>query len=124
MLINREKALSEIVRIGRLALNQEGETVDTIAMTETIKAAVEEIPAADVPGWVDANKEVPDTNRTVIVAKRLKNGRIEEGLGRYEQDATAYNPATGRNENRPTWVCAGNNNVIAWCELPELPEEV
>ena len=59
-----------------------------------------------VPQWIDASKDVPDTDRYVLCCTRTSQGRQNVVRGYY---------AGGR------WCCGMNSNVTHWMELPEVP---
>lgn len=61
--------------------------------------------------WINAKNLalVPDSDRYVLVCTETKKGSRQVKIG-------YYTPMTG-------WVVGMNNNVIAWMELPDPPEE-
>ena len=74
--------------------------------------------------WIKCTDRVPDTDRPVIAVKRLKSGRTDICIARCYAHWESYDHTAGRNVERgPYWVCGGNNNIIYWTELPEIPEE-
>ena len=58
-----------------------------------------------VPQWIDASKDVPDTDRYVLCCTRTAQGRQNVVRGYY---------AGGR------WCCGMNSNVTHWMELPSV----
>lgn len=59
--------------------------------------------------WVMVTDRVPDDERYVLCCTATKSGRKNMVIG-------YYSPQLER------WCCGMNSNVIAWMELPELPE--
>ena len=72
--------------------------------------------------WIDVNDRVPDTDRAVLAVKELKSGQRDICIARCYAKWERYDHVAGHNvECGPYWVCGGNNNIIAWMELPEMP---
>ena len=72
--------------------------------------------------WIDVNDRVPDTDRPVLAVKQLKDGRRDVCIARCYEKWERYDPTVGHNVPAgPYWVCGGNNNIIYWTELPEIP---
>lgn len=73
--------------------------------------------------WIDVNDRVPDTDRAVLAVKQLKNGTRNICIARCYEHWERFDPKVGHNVLAgPYWVCGGNNNIIYWCELPEIPK--
>lgn len=73
--------------------------------------------------WIKCSERVPDTDRPVIALKQLKSGRTDICIARCYAHWERYDHIAGRNVDAgPYWVCGGNNNIIYWMDLPELPE--
>ena len=73
--------------------------------------------------WIDVKDRVPDTDRQVIAVKELKSGRRDICIARCYEHWQSYDHIAGKNvEVGPYWVCGGNNNIVFWMELPEMPE--
>ena len=63
--------------------------------------------------WRNAAKEFPRDGLRVLCVKELKNGRRDMCFGTHWMDRPYDNG----------WITGGgNNNVIAWMTLPEIPE--
>jgi len=73
--------------------------------------------------WIKCIDRVPDTERNVLAVKQLKSGRLEVCIARCIPDYKHYDYVTKTHTVGPYWVCGGNNNIIAWMELPEIPAE-
>ena len=75
--------------------------------------------------WWNAKITQPETADYVICIKQLKNGRQEMCLGSFNRDALQWDPEKRDFVKGPgIWrTNGGNNNVIWWTELPEMPEE-
>ena len=74
--------------------------------------------------WISVQDQLPEDNVTVLAVKQLKNGRREMCLAYCIRNYERFNPETFRNEpSGPYWVCGGNNNILYWMPLPEMPEE-
>lgn len=76
-----------------------------------------------VSGWISVKDRLPEAEQTVLAVKRLKNGRREYALARCIPDWETKDFTTGKVTVGPYWVCGGNNNVIMWTPLPEMPED-
>ena len=74
-------------------------------------------------GWIDVNDQLPEDDKQVLAVKQLKSGRREICLAYCKAHWERYDPIAGHNvECGPYWVCGGNNNIIFWQELPEIPK--
>lgn len=72
--------------------------------------------------WINCADRVPDTDRPVLAVKQLKSGQRDICIARCLKHWERYDHTQGKNvECGPYWVCGGNNNIIYWCELPEMP---
>ena len=61
--------------------------------------------------WHDANVTKPKSGEQVLCVKRLKCGRKELCFGSWHEDLDRL------------ITSGGNNNVIFWMPLPEIPEK-
>lgn len=75
------------------------------------------------PGWISVKDMLPEDDRTVLAVKQLKDGRRDICIARCIPDYEHYDPDTKQHVRSPYWVCGGNNNIIYWMPLPEIPEE-
>jgi hypothetical protein len=73
--------------------------------------------------WHDAHLDPPESNTVVLAIKQLKNGTRDICLARCFRDYAWRNPATGVIITEDRWCCGGNNNIIYWMPLPEIPEK-
>ena len=75
-------------------------------------------------GWIDVNERLPESGESnVLAVKQLKDGRRDICIARCIPDYEHYDPDTKQHVRSPYWVCGGNNNIIYWMPLPEIPEE-
>lgn len=74
-------------------------------------------------GWISVKDRLPEDDRTVLAVKQLKDGRRGMCLARCIPDYECYDVATCSRIKRPYWVCGGNNNIIYWMPLPDMPKE-
>lgn len=75
------------------------------------------------PGWISVEERLPEDLVTVLAVKQLKNGRINICLARCIREYTFFDYTVGREVTEPRWVCGGNNNILYWMPLPDLPKE-
>lgn len=71
--------------------------------------------------WISVNDRLPESHVQVLAVKRLKSGREEITLAYCIPDWEITDPVTGRKKYGPYWVCGGNNNILWWMPLPEMP---
>lgn len=64
--------------------------------------------------WIKIEDGLPDQDRYVIVLKKLKNGIRRIDIGYLVEDYTC----------RLRWIVRGTAEIIAWCEIPEIPNEL
>lgn len=93
----------------------ERERDDLQEQNEELQKLNKELRCETTLKWVDAKKKKPIGDGCVLVAKRLKNGNISTEVARYDN---------GVDNDYFSWYCHGSDRIVAWCELPELPEEV
>ena len=79
--------------------------------------------ASIVSGWISVKDRLPEDDRAVLAVKQLKNGQRDMCLARCIPDSECYDIETGCIIKRPHWVCGGNNNIIYWMPLPDIPKE-
>lgn len=73
--------------------------------------------------WHDAKHELPPSHVTVLAVKELKSGLRQMGLAYCIPEWTTTDPWTHEKHTEPYWVCGGNNNIIYWMPLPEIPKK-
>ena len=74
--------------------------------------------------WISVEEALPkDGEKSVLAVKQLKDGRRDICIARCIPDYEHYDPDTRQRVRSPYWVCGGNNNIIYWMPLPEIPEE-
>lgn len=73
--------------------------------------------------WISCKDRLPDREITVLAIKQLKNGNRDYCLARCIPDWSYTDFATGKTCTGPYWICGGNNNVIYWMPLPDMPED-
>ena len=78
--------------------------------------------APTIGGWISAKEQLPPDDRLVLAVKQLKDGTRQICLAWCNLDHIAYDHQTKEQRREPYWVCGGNNNIIWWRELPEMPE--
>ena len=71
--------------------------------------------------WINVKDQLPENQDTVLIVKQLKSGQRQIGLGYCIREYAHHDYVTGENRIEPYWVCVGNNNVIFWMPLPEMP---
>ena len=74
-------------------------------------------------GWISVKDKLPEDQVTVLAVKQLKSGRRDLCLARFLREYESYDVSTHSKVKIPYWVCGGNNNIIYWMPLPEMPEE-
>jgi hypothetical protein len=80
--------------------------------------------APTIGGWISVKERLPENQVTVLIVKELKSGQRNIGLGYCIPEYKHHDYTTGEDRIAPYWVCGGNNNVIYWMPLPEMPKEV
>ena len=73
--------------------------------------------------WISVKDRLPENEKDVLLIKQLKSGQRNIGIGYCIPDYEFKNYATGESHRAPYWVCSGNNNVVYWMPLPEMPED-
>lgn len=73
--------------------------------------------------WISVRDALPETGVRVLAVKELKSGQRDLCLAFCITEYEQYNAETKQRIKRPYWVCGGNNNIIYWMTLPEMPEE-
>ena len=71
--------------------------------------------------WINVKDQLPENQDTVLIVKQLKSGQRQIGLGYCIREYAHHDYVTGEDRIEPYWVCGGNNNVIFWMPLPEMP---
>ena len=75
--------------------------------------------------WISVKERLPEDEQvSVLAVKQLKDGRRDVCIARCIPDWEYKDYTTGQTAKKPYWVCGGNNNIIYWQPIPELPEEV
>ncbi len=73
--------------------------------------------------WHDAALDLPKNHEQVLAVKQLKNGDRSLCLAYCITEYEHVNPITKEKVIEPYWVCGGNNNIIFWMPLPDIPGE-
>lgn len=73
--------------------------------------------------WIRVEDRLPEDDGTVLAVKQLKDGSRQICLAYCNLDWMYRDPVSGVTRHEPRWVCGGNNNIIWWQPLPEMPEE-
>lgn len=73
--------------------------------------------------WRNAAQEQPENGVLVLAVKQLKSGRRDYCLASCQQNYEFYDTARKELVKGPYWTCGGNNNIIYWMPLPEIPEK-
>ena len=73
-------------------------------------------------GWMDAKTDLPEDNVPVLAVKQLRNGSRVICIAFCKKGYKFYNPDTHDYYIAPYWTCGGNNNILYWMPLPEIPE--
>lgn len=71
--------------------------------------------------WIDVHDQLPENDVTVLAVKQLKDGRRDVCLARCLLEWEHYDRYTKTYTTMPYWITGGNNNIIAWMPLPDLP---
>jgi len=71
--------------------------------------------------WIPVSEQLPETNTTVLAVKELKSGQRQICIAHCIRDYEHYDPVENKKWIGPYWVCGGNNNIIYWMALPEIP---
>ena len=73
--------------------------------------------------WISVKDQLPEDHVQVLAMKELKNGRRDYCLAYCIREYEAWDYKTGQNKIGPYWVCGGNNNILYWMPLPDIPEK-
>jgi hypothetical protein len=73
--------------------------------------------------WISVKDRIPEDDRQVLAVKQLKSGLREVCLARCIPEWEYTDPVTKTKTCAPYWVTGGNNNIVAWMPLPDLPKE-
>ena len=74
--------------------------------------------------WTSVEVGLPESNERVLAIKELKNGRREICIAYCIRDYRYHDYVEGKDVTGPYWVTGGgNNNVIMWMQLPEIPKD-
>lgn len=73
--------------------------------------------------WHNAKEEIPPEGQVVLAVKQLRNGTRDVCLAHCLHDYKYLDYVTKQFHTGPYWCCGGNNNIIWWTELPEIPEK-
>lgn len=71
--------------------------------------------------WISVKDQLPETDRAVLAVKQLKSGLRDICIARCIPNYARYHYETKTYTEEPYWVCGGNNNVIYWMDLPDMP---
>lgn len=73
-------------------------------------------------GWMDAKTDLPENGVQVLAVKQLRDGSRDITIATCYHNHQYYDMQTERYYHAPYWACSGNNNIIYWMPLPEIPE--
>lgn len=73
--------------------------------------------------WIPVGERLPETDAPVLAVKELKSGQRDICIARCMPDFEYYDAESGEKRHKPYWVCGGNNNILYWMTLPEMPEK-
>lgn len=73
--------------------------------------------------WRSVEEELPKDGETVLAVKELKSGVRDICLARCIRNYEYHDYRTKTTHIGPYWICSGNNNILFWMPLPEIPEE-
>ena len=76
-----------------------------------------------LPQWISVDDQLPEKDVTVLAVKQLKDGRRDLCLARCIPDWEYTEYPSGEKKRKPYWVTGGNNNILFWMPLPEIPKE-
>ena len=96
---------------------------ETVEIPLTLAKDAHDLLKAQDAGWISVKERLPEDDRTVLAVKQLKDGRRDMCLARCIPDWEYYDAAAQITRKKPYWVCGGNNNIIYWMPLPEMPKE-
>lgn len=71
--------------------------------------------------WIPVSEQLPETNTNVLAVKELKSGQRQICIAYCIRNYESYDPVKNEKWIGPYWVCGGNNNIIYWMPLPEIP---
>lgn len=72
--------------------------------------------------WFDARVDLPENGEKVLAVKELKNGRRELCFASCIREYERYDYVRKETVKGPYWTTGGgNNNVVFWRPLPEIP---
>ena len=99
-------------------LRSYGRTIQDPLVYEPVESAIIMLRSQE---WIRVEDRLPKDQETVLAVKQLKSGErsicLAYCIAKYEH----YDPVTGETTVGPYWVCGGNNNIIRWMPLPEMP---
>lgn len=73
--------------------------------------------------WISVKDRLPDGEDNVLAVKELKNGDRQICIAYCNHQHVQYDPDTNERYRAPYWVCGGNNNILFWMPLPEIPKK-
>ena len=71
--------------------------------------------------WINAQVQLPEDNVDVLAVKELKSGQRDICIARCNRSFEYYDVESGEKRMKPYWICGGNNNILYWMTLPEMP---
>lgn len=71
--------------------------------------------------WISSAAQLPEDGVDVLAVKELKSGQRDICIARCMRNFEYYDVESGEKRTKPYWVCGGNNNILYWMPLPEMP---
>ena len=73
--------------------------------------------------WKSVREGLPEDGESVLAVKQCKDGSRSLCFARCFHNYRMFNIETREYYTGTYWSCGGNNNIIYWMPLPEMPKE-
>jgi len=110
---------ADAVKYGNRDRAQQDTSYSTMMLYE-IRNEIDAQPT--VGGWISVKDRLPNAEAVYLAVKEKKNGERDICLARFIPNYPHYDIDLRASVPGPYWVCGGNNNIIFWQPLPDLPE--